>query len=124
MAQPSGQPKPMEAPPAPDVPWASELMPPDRMQMIEKEIAKFENRRMRRSSSCAYPMPWRVFTSSFLSASVYPCVSAIFKTPLLSPAQLKADKSHTIAQLASRADLPSHQEEHTKSRAPLRGWPI
>ena len=51
--QPSGQPMPMAAPPAPDVACASELMPPDRMQMIEKETAKFEKELMRRSSSCA-----------------------------------------------------------------------
>ena len=35
---------PMPMPPAPDVAWASELMPPDRMQMIENEMAKFEKR--------------------------------------------------------------------------------
>jgi hypothetical protein len=40
-AQPTSQPTPMEPPPAPDVACASELMPPDRMQMIEKEMAKF-----------------------------------------------------------------------------------
>ncbi len=51
--QPSGQPIPIAAPPAPEVPWASELMPPDRMQMIENEIAKLENKPMRRSSSWA-----------------------------------------------------------------------
>ena len=33
---------PMPMPPAPEVACASELMPPDRMQMIEKEIAKLE----------------------------------------------------------------------------------
>ena len=42
--QPIGQPMPMAAPPAPAVAWPSELMPPDRMQMIENEIAKFEKR--------------------------------------------------------------------------------
>ena len=50
---PSGQPKPIAAPPAPDVACASELMPPDRMQMIENEIAKFEKWLRRRASSCA-----------------------------------------------------------------------
>ena len=44
---------PIAAPPAPEVACASELMPPARMQMIEKEIAKFENRPSRRESSCA-----------------------------------------------------------------------
>jgi hypothetical protein len=44
---------PMAAPPAPDVACPSELMPPDRMQMIEKEMAKFEKRVMERASSCA-----------------------------------------------------------------------
>jgi hypothetical protein len=33
----------MAAPPAPDVACASELIPPERMQMIENETAKFEN---------------------------------------------------------------------------------
>ncbi|MCY1401493.1 hypothetical protein D9M71_166120 [compost metagenome] len=51
--QPSGQPMPIDAPPAPEVPWASELMPPDRMQMIEKEMAKLENTPMRRDSCWA-----------------------------------------------------------------------
>jgi len=51
--QPSGQPMPIAAPPAPDVACASELMPPERMQMIEKETAKFENELIRRSSSWA-----------------------------------------------------------------------
>ena len=53
MQQPIGQPIPMAAPPAPAIPCPSELMPPDRMQMIEKEIAKFENPRIRLASSCA-----------------------------------------------------------------------
>src|SRR6476469_6179141 len=69
--QPTNQPMPMPIPPAPEVAWASELMPPDRMQMIEKETAKLENRLSRRSNSCAYPMLWRTLTSSFLSTSVY-----------------------------------------------------
>ena len=51
--QPRGQPMPIAAPPAPDVAWASELMPPDRMQMIEKEIAKFEKPPMLRANSWA-----------------------------------------------------------------------
>jgi hypothetical protein len=32
---------------------ANELIPPDRMQMIENEIAKFENFDMLRDNSCA-----------------------------------------------------------------------
>jgi hypothetical protein len=40
------------------------VMPPARMQMIEKEMAKFEKPFMRRASSCAYPMEWRTLTSS------------------------------------------------------------
>ena len=44
---------PIEAPPAPAVAWASELMPPDRMQMMENETAKLEKTLMRRSSSWA-----------------------------------------------------------------------
>ena len=51
--QPTSQPMPMPMPPAPDVACASELMPPERMQMIEKETAKFEKRLSRRSSSWA-----------------------------------------------------------------------
>ncbi len=56
ISTPTGQPSPIDIPPAPAVAWPSELMPPDRMQMMEKEIAKLEKRRMRRDSSCAYPM--------------------------------------------------------------------
>ena len=44
---------PIAAPPAPEVACASELMPPERMQMIEKEMAKLEKRYMERESSCA-----------------------------------------------------------------------
>ena len=67
---------------------ASELMPPERMQMIEKDTAKLEKRLKRRSSSCAYPMPWRTFMSSFLSTSVYAtpdatcCLLVIVQPPL------------------------------------------
>jgi hypothetical protein len=50
---PSGQPRPIAAPPAPEVAWPSELMPPDRMQMIENEMAKLEKRLIDRSSSWA-----------------------------------------------------------------------
>ena len=49
--QPSGQPIPIEAPPTPLIPCARELMPPDKMQIIEKLMAKLEKRLMRRSSS-------------------------------------------------------------------------
>ncbi len=44
---------PMPMPPAPEVACASELIPPERMQMIEKEIAKFEKRFIVRCSSWA-----------------------------------------------------------------------
>ena len=44
---------PIDAPPAPDVPWASELIPPERMQMIEKEMAKLEKTPIRRESCWA-----------------------------------------------------------------------
>ena len=40
-------------PPTPEVACASELMPPDRMQMIENEMAKLENRLRLRCSSWA-----------------------------------------------------------------------
>ena len=48
---PTIQPIPSAAPPAPLVPWPSELIPPDRMQMIENEIAKLEKCPIRRDSS-------------------------------------------------------------------------
>jgi len=48
---PTIQPMPAPAPPTDPVAWAKELMPPDRMQMIENEIAKFENPLIRRASS-------------------------------------------------------------------------
>ena len=44
---------PIAAPPAPEVAWASEFTPPERMQMIENDIAKLEKRLRRRESSCA-----------------------------------------------------------------------
>ena len=51
--QPAIQPIPAPAPPTEEMACANELMPPERMQMIEKEIAKFENLDMERCSSCA-----------------------------------------------------------------------
>ena len=51
--QPTGQPIPIAAPPAPEVAWARELMPPESMQMMEKEIAKLEKAPMLRASSWA-----------------------------------------------------------------------
>jgi hypothetical protein len=51
--QPSNQPMPMAAPPTPPMPWPSELMPPERMQMMENEIAKFWKPFMLRASSWA-----------------------------------------------------------------------
>ena len=65
---PSGQPRPSEAPPTLDMPRWKEVMPPARMQMIEKEMAKFENPLIRRRSSCAYPMECSVRTSSAMIA--------------------------------------------------------
>ena len=53
MRQPTGQPMPIDAPPAPAVACPSELMPPERMQMMENETAKLEKALMRRSNSCA-----------------------------------------------------------------------
>ena len=50
---PTIQPMPAPAPPTDDVAWAKELMPPDRMQIIENEMAKFENPPIVRNSSCA-----------------------------------------------------------------------
>src|SRR6185437_193248 len=79
-------------------------MPPDRMQMIEKDTAKLEKRLKRRSSSWAYPMPWRIVTSSFLSASVYPSVgvSHVSHIPTPSVDRLPA-RIHTIAQVPARS---------------------
>ena len=53
MAHPTIQPTPAPAPPTDEVAWANELMPPDRMQMIENDIAKLENRLIPRESSWA-----------------------------------------------------------------------
>jgi hypothetical protein len=53
MMQPVIQPMPAPAPPTEEIACANELMPPERMQMIENEIAKFENFDMERDSSCA-----------------------------------------------------------------------
>ncbi len=50
---PIGQPMPIAAPPMLLMPWPSELMPPERMQIIEKETAKLENPLMRRDNSWA-----------------------------------------------------------------------
>ena len=50
---PTIQPMPAPAPPTDEVAWANELMPPDRMQMIENEMAKFENLLIPRESSWA-----------------------------------------------------------------------
>jgi hypothetical protein len=51
--QESGQPMPMEAPPAALNPAWNDVIPPAMMQMIENEIAKFEKPLMRRDSSWA-----------------------------------------------------------------------
>ena len=51
--QPTIQPMPAPAPPTDEIACAKLLMPPDKMQMIEKEMAKFENFDMERCSSCA-----------------------------------------------------------------------
>jgi hypothetical protein len=58
----------MAAPPAPEVAWAKELMQPDKMQIMEKEIEKLENRLRLRASSCAYPMACRRARSASGSA--------------------------------------------------------
>ena len=46
-----GQPSPMAAPPTLQNPCGNDVMPPARMQMIDSEMAKFENPLIRRSSS-------------------------------------------------------------------------
>ena len=51
--QPTIQPMPAPAPPTEEMACAKELMPPDRIQMIENEIAKLENFDMLRESSWA-----------------------------------------------------------------------
>ena len=50
---PTGQPMPIDAPPAALRPVPNAVMPPATMQMIANEIAKLENPLMRRESSCA-----------------------------------------------------------------------
>ncbi len=49
--QPTIQPMPAPAPPTDDMACANELIPPDRMQMMENEMAKFENFDMLRDNS-------------------------------------------------------------------------
>jgi hypothetical protein len=49
----SGQPMPMAAPPTLPMPWPKEFSPPETMQMIEKEMAKFWKVRIRRDNSWA-----------------------------------------------------------------------
>ena len=51
--QPNIQPMPAPAPPIEEIACAKELMPPDRMQMIENDIAKFEKRLIDRCNSWA-----------------------------------------------------------------------
>ena len=62
---PTSQPIPMEAPPAPPIANGNAEMPPAKIQIIEKEIAKFEKPPMCRLSSCSYP----IFFSSAASLS-------------------------------------------------------
>ena len=52
-ATPSGQTIPAAAPPTALTPSCNEVMPPARMQIVEKAMAKFENALIRRRSSCA-----------------------------------------------------------------------
>ena len=52
-ATPTGQTIPAAAPPTALTPSCSEVMPPARMQIVENEIAKFENAPIRRRSSWA-----------------------------------------------------------------------
>ena len=51
--QPAIQAMPAAAPPIDPVACENELMAPDRMQMIENEMAKLENLDIVRDSSCA-----------------------------------------------------------------------
>src|SRR5262245_63295737 len=51
--QPSGQPRPIEAPPTLHRPRWNEVMPPARMQRIDIETAKLEKPLRRRSNSWA-----------------------------------------------------------------------
>ena len=52
-----GQPNAISAGPPTTSPCEYSVTAPVRIEMIENEIAKFENIFMRRSSSCAYPIP-------------------------------------------------------------------
>ena len=49
--QQAGQPSPIAAPPTLENPCGNDVMPPATMQMIDSEMAKFENPLIRRSSS-------------------------------------------------------------------------
>src|SRR5262245_809143 len=59
-----GHASPIDAPPTEQNPNWNDVMPPARMQMMESEMAKFENPPSTRASSCAYPNLCRVRTSS------------------------------------------------------------
>src|SRR6516164_9024443 len=46
----SGQPRPIDAPPTPQNPRWNDVIPPARMQLIDRDNAKFENPPSRRAS--------------------------------------------------------------------------
>src|SRR5687768_16674125 len=70
-APPTNQ--PMNAPPPPVELNASGKaeIPPAKIQIIENEIAKFENPLMRRESSCAYPKLCSTFLSCSLAWAIF-----------------------------------------------------
>jgi hypothetical protein len=66
--QTSGQPSPKAAPPTLESPWWNEVTPPARMQMIEREMAKFEKAPIPRGSSGSYPRVRSVRSSSAMTS--------------------------------------------------------
>src|SRR5580765_1658465 len=69
-ADTSGQPQAIAAGPPLFQPRPNEVKQPARMEMIEKEMAKFEKPDQDRLSSCLYPNDAKCFSSSLSSGAV------------------------------------------------------
>src|SRR6478735_5801442 len=69
-ADTSGQPQAIAAGPPLFQPRPNEVKQPARMEMIEKEMAKFEKPDQERLSSCLYPSDAKCFSSSLSSGAV------------------------------------------------------
>src|SRR5690349_11628934 len=68
---PTNQPTNAPPPPVELKAAANDEIPPAKIQIIENEIAKFENPLMRRESSCAYPKLCRTFLSCSLESAIF-----------------------------------------------------